>query len=232
MSMSLVPPRSGSVRRWVLFPLLALDVLLIGQHAILYVLHDLGRISGVPQWLDITEEGSVSEYLNWGKWLAISLLLLVLWAHNRMSTALGFAVAFAVIAADDILMMHEKQGSTLIGYLGLEDRLGLRAQDMGELLVYALLGIIVVGAVLLGLLAANADGRRVGRALLAFLGLLVFFAVGLDMLHALLANVRGLNFLLGLMEDGGEMIVGSLCLAFCAALLAPMQRVELSVGYT
>lgn len=226
MSKFPLPARLAPVRRWVLLPLLALDVLLISQHAVLYVLHDLGRVSGLPQLLDITQEGSVSEFLNWGKWLVISLLLLVLWTRTKMSTALGFAVAFAVIAADDILMLHEGKGSALVSQLGLEDRLGLRAQDMGELLVYALLGTIVAGAILLGLLAADAGGRRVGRVLLAFLASLVFFAVGFDMLHALLANVRGLNFLLGMIEDGGEMIVGSLCLAFCAGLLALAPRAE------
>lgn len=143
-----------------------------------------------------------------------------------MSTALGFAVAFAVIAADDILMLHEGKGSALVGHLGLEGQLGLRAQDMGELLVYGLLGIIVAGAVLRGLLVADAAGRRVVQALLAFLGSLVFFAVGFDMMHTLLANVRGLNFVLSMIENGGEMIIGALCLAFCASLLTSLPRAK------
>ncbi len=231
MSMSLAPLHSASVRRTVLLPLLALDALLIAQHAVLYVLQDLGWINGLPRRLDITQEGSVSEILNLGKWLVISMLLLVLWVRSKMSTALGFAVVFAVVAADDLLMLHERNGSALVRQLGLEGMLGLRAQDMGELLVWGLLGIIVVGAVLLGHLAANAAGRRVGRALLGFLGLLVLFAVGFDMLHSLFASVRGMNFLLGMVEDGGETIIGSLCLAFCAALLASVPRAKPSADY-
>lgn len=219
MGVVLARQASASVRSVVLLPLLALDAVLIGQHGLLHILHDLDRIEAVPQQLDVNQDRSFAELLNWGKWLGISALLLAVWARSRMPAALGFAVAFALVAADDILSLHESQGAVLVWHLGLESAAGLDAQDLGELLVWAALGAVAVGSVLLGFLASDAAGRRVGRTLLAFLGTLVLFAVGFDMLHALFDAVRGANFLLGVVEDGGEMIVGSLCLAFCATLL-------------
>lgn len=221
---------AATVGWWLLMPLLALDLLLIGQHLAIRVLHDLGLAAPLPRWASIGEDRSLSEVLNWAKWVGIALLLLAVWARTRLPVALGFAVAFAMVALDDILSLHEGLGAVLAGRLGLGEVAGLRGQDLGELLVWSAMGVVVVGAVVLGLHASDRLGRQVGRPLLSFLGALLVFAVGFDMVHAVASHLRGLNLLIGTVEDGGEMVVGSLCLAYCAALLVSRARLRAGPG--
>ena len=211
------------IHLWAALLLVAMDLHLIGQYVVLYHLHGLGRLTYIPLRLDIGHDLSLSELLNWGKWLGISLVLFILWAQSRMPTALGFALAFAIVAADDILSLHERGGAALVLWLGLESILGLRAQDVGEVLIWASLAAVIVLAVLISLRVADPSGWRVGQRLLAFLGALVMFGVVVDMVHALLVDNAYANLLLGLVEDGGEMITGSLCLAYCLAQVTSLR---------
>lgn len=216
---------------WPMVILLVTDVALIGVYIALEGLEHVGYFDIAPRLFDISFDQSVSEYLNQAKWVSIVILLLVFWARTRMATALGFAVVFAVVAADDILFLHETVGALLVERFGLGAIAGLRAHDTGELIVWSCLGIVVVAAFALGFRAADAAGRRVGRTLLAFLGALIFCGIGLDMLQIFFWDVGGVKQVLGLLEDGGEMVIGSVCVAYCLALVARTGAVAWQGGW-
>ena len=204
--------------RWLMGLLIVTDVALLGIYVGVEALEHSGRIEVAPRILDIGFDYSLSEYLNQAKWVSIGILLLILWMRSGMATALSFAIVFATVAADDIFRLHETVGALLVESLGLGAIAGLRAHDSGELLVWSFFGIIVVVAIALGFRRADAAGQRVGWTMILFLGVLIVFAVGFDMLQIVFWEVGGVKQVLGLVEDGGEMIVGSICVAYCAAL--------------
>jgi hypothetical protein len=195
--------------------LVTLDLALIGLHGLLGVSKRMRMIDDIPRWLDIGTDWSVSEFLNNGKWLAITLLLLLLWYRTRMTTAAGYSVVFAVILVNEVLHLHGKGGTAIAAWLSIGGLAGFRGQDLGELIFWAGLGVAIIFAVGLSHWAAGMDGRRIGRVLLLFVGALVTFAVGIDMLHSSLSWRFRAKPIVGLIEDGGEMITGSLCLAWC-----------------
>ncbi|HVG46688.1 MAG TPA: hypothetical protein VM899_00915, partial [Rubellimicrobium sp.] len=178
----------------------------------------------MPEILDIGRDDSVSEYLNNVKWVCICVLLLLVYWQGRLPTALSFAFVFALVSADDIFHLHETGGEWLVDLLGIESTLGLWGQDFGELLVWAGLGVVAVSAIALGYLAADPKGRRLGNVLLAFLGALVLCAVVVDMVHSAFSASYWPNLIFEVLEDGGEMVVGSTLLARCLALLQPLGR--------
>lgn len=204
--------------RWLMGFLIVTDVALLGIYIGVEAMEHSGRFEVAPRILDIGFDYSLSEYLNQAKWVSIGILLLLLWMRSGMAMALSFAIVFAIVAADDIFLLHETIGALLVERLGLGPIAGLRAQDSGELLVWSFFGIIVVLAITVGFRRSDAAGQRVGRTMILFLGMLIVFAVGFDMLQIVFWDVDGVKQVLGLIEDGGEMIVGSVCVAYCAAI--------------
>lgn len=223
-----LPPHRRRQARRILVVLVALDLALIAA----FVLRSQMLWAGVvdPLWwrLDMGSDRSLAENFNKAKWLAIVALLAATWVRVRIPTALGFAITFAAVAADDLLKLHELQGAAIVEALGITGSGGLQAQDLGELLIWAALGVPVVLALVIGFLASGREGRRIGVRLLGFFAALVVLAIGLDMLHARMDQASSLAFFTGLVEDGGEMLVGSFCVAYCVRLLlssrAPASR--------
>jgi hypothetical protein len=121
----------------------------------------------------------------------------------------------------------ERLGFLLAEDLGLRAHFGLRGQDVGELLASAGVGLLFLPSLALAYWRA---GRAVRRTLLDFallLAVLVFFAVGVDMLHSIVGP-RGFWYQsFGVLEDGGELVTLSLLVWYAflnAALDAPAER--------
>ena len=90
------------------------------------------------------------------------------------------------------------------------------ARALGELVFFALIGII--GCVAFAVAVAG-DTKRFtlpNRVLLLLFAVLVFFGVGVDLLHSF-AQARGWPGC-GVIEDGGEMLAMSAITAYAPAL--------------
>lgn len=103
--------------------------------------------------------------------------------------------------------------------------LGLRLQDFGELAVSASAGIIL----LLSLILAYANGsemfRKISQDFALLLCGLIFFGVVVDVIHVAINLGGKVNFVLGVIEDAGEMLSVSLILWY-AFLRVSGQRVK------
>ncbi len=205
--------RRGPAR--ALTGLLLLDLVFLT----LTVVHLNTRFLGDPRF-SVMEDWGYGEILQYGKELAI-VLLLVLAAWRRSSRpALAWSALFVYLLLDDSLQLHERVGGRIAAHLPLAPWHGLRPQDLGELAVS-----FGVGAALLGLVALThrdsaPEAQQASRRLFVAVALLAFFGVVLDPLHVML-DQGTLSDLLGLLEDGGEMVVMSGIVGLCLEPLVP-----------
>jgi len=124
---------------------------------------------------------------------------------------LAFVAIFVFVLLDDALELHETFGAQIATTLEFRSFGGLRARDPGEVLVWIVAGIPLLGAAAWAIARAPKEDRRNGVLLTGGLALLALFAVGADMAHEVLRNTfRGANDLFTLIEDGGEQITLSL----------------------
>lgn len=199
---SLFDRQSSSGKCFIL--LIAADVAFIGLHLI----HKFSPL--LPNNLfSLTRDGSYSEYFQYIKELAVVLLLLSLAVRRRMLLFASYAGLFSYFFADDFFQLHERVGESLANYLQLLPAFGLRAQDFGELAVFGFFGLMF--ALLIGLSHFYSDlqTRLFSRQMLFLVFLLAVFGILFDMLEIGSAHPV-IGPVLGVLDDGGEMIVMSL----------------------
>ena len=212
------PPEPGRALLVPLVLLVATDVLLLA----LNVLH-LATPYFADERYGVTVDRGFAEVVQYVKlyWIALGFAWLGLRAREGAYAA--WVAVFGYLLLDDAFSLHEKAGETLAAGLAIQPALGFVPQDFGQLLAFGLVGagsLLVVGAAHRG---GSATFRRLSRRTLALLALLALFGVGLDAAHSLARNApRPLELTLGLLEDGGEMVVLSvLCALVVARLGAP-----------
>ena len=208
--------------------LLAADAVFCGLHLV----HLAGRLG--PRF-SVEADGGYPEAFQYVKefWAAALLLAAAATAVRPGGRPAGlprrggaawcaaWAGVFGLLLADDALSLHEAADRRLADLLGLRPAFGLRAGDFAELLFAAAAGTAALTVAWAAALAAGPRGRRLSGRLLALLGALALFGVGLDVLHSAARPWPAAFALLGLAEDGGEMAVVSLTVAFLFGLTGP-----------
>jgi hypothetical protein len=194
-------------RRSLLAGLLVFDLVFISIHLWLLSASTLQRF---PQ-LNIELDHSLPEYFMYLKWLIAILATAVAFDRARVPIYAAWCVLFIYFLLDDALRMHEQLGGWITASLALKSTFFLRGQDIGELLVYGAVGSLLLGQIVLGFfLSGDERARRFSRTLAVALIALIFFAVVVDMLHIVAFRLRlPMGHLVGVLEDGGEMVVGS-----------------------
>lgn len=190
---------------FILLALLATDLAFI----FLFGLLGLGVVSDTG--FALTYDRSYAEVFQYVKqyWILIALALLTLKRKALLYAACG--VLFAYFLVDDYAELHENFGEQLADYLQIPAMWMLQPYDFGELIVFAVYGCVSIA--LLGIAYWRAGGldRSIAIEVVCLLGLIAFFAVGVDVLHAL-SLPETISNCLGAIEDGGEMMAFSLLL--------------------
>ena len=212
----------------------AIQVLLLG-----FQMHTRGSpVFSSPRW-NVDADRSYIEILGYAFVLAAAGLLLALALRRRVPVYGGWAAALTVVAADDAFEGHERAGLWMSRTFPGLDPPGLRVEDVGELLAWGLVGAVVSFGVYLTHRRSAPDARRDSVGLAWLMGLLMVFAVGVDMLHIVLKgafDVHWLNMVLISVEGAGEVGVAAVVLAFAlhvsrvSAVETPAASVELWVG--
>lgn len=176
----------------VLFVILTIDL----GFLILHATHVRFDVPDSELWL-ISRDRGFPELFQYLKEASIVALTVQLFRARGSLVYLAWAVAFTYLLLDDSLEIHETVGDWVAEGLGFGTILGIEARDLGQVLVSA-----SAGAVLLGFAAvATLRDRSPARALSAQLGLIIvalaFFGVVTDVIDAI--------DLFGIVEDGGEM---------------------------
>lgn len=197
----------------LLLVLLGVDVALV----ILHVVTDGGR--GPLTSLD-TDTG-LGGLWGFGKAIAAAWFAHRVVRRTQITVYLVWAVTFVTVALDDLAEIHENVGDRLAGAVDLPSVAGLRGADLGELLVWAMLGAPLL--VLIGVTVRHADvrGRVDSVRFFALMAVLVATAAGLDAVHMASTDTTGGDpwavTPVGVLEDGGELIVVSLLLSSAVA---------------
>lgn len=224
-----VPGRSGSPGaaidpvRLLLTCLITLDVLVMAGNVVHLKVNEPQErhdpIFSAPAW-NGDLDGSYPEFLGYLQLIAAIVVLVTLCRHRRTLLYAAWALVLTAVVADDLLRLHERIGATLARGLDLPAVGGLRAQDLGELGVWAAGAALLAPLLLVAHLRAPAADRRNSLLLLVLFVLLFGFAAGLDLVHvAVLPYVStGTMRVLTLTETAGELAVMSLMLVAVARM--------------
>jgi hypothetical protein len=116
---------------------------------------------------------------------------------------------FTYILLDDAFSVHELVGHTVAQAMPFATLLGMRRQDLGEATVSAGAAAVLLCAVAWAYARSSGSFREASRDVLVLLAFFALFAVGFDILHGVAPRGSTLHFALGVLEDGGEMLVAS-----------------------
>ncbi len=147
------------------------------------------------------------------KELVIFVMIAALWLKRRDHLYTVWAVIFTYLFLDDTFQIHETVGQFLGEGLRFTPVANLRAQDYGEILVHAIVGSCFVGALAIGYRHGATEARRTSAVLLTLLVAFAFFGGVVDTMHAAFVQ-HWWGYRLGVIEDGGEMLVMSVILCF------------------
>lgn len=200
--------------------LLVVDAAFISIHVYRGFLREFGLDAG---WLadprfSLLQDRGYAESFNFLKLGFVASVLVAIWKARRQVIYIAFAGVYLLALADDSLGLHEAGGHLLRQWVGADTLLGDRVDDVGELVTWGLLAAVAIP----GLVHAGRESRvadtRIGFGFVTCLILLAGFAVGVDMLHAI-EPTHLLFRLIGTVEDGGELLVGSLTTTFTLLVL-------------
>lgn len=189
--------------RWALTSVCLL--LLIAADSVFVLIHLVHKYSPLleSKLYSLSSDGGYAEIFQYVKTFWIVLTLGLLWSRTRERAYAAWMVVFAYLLCDDALRLHERAGGFIARLLGYQDGL-IWAQDQGELTFTAAVGAVLLGSISIVYLRGTAEARNLSRDLALLLGVLVFFGVGVDMLHSLV-QPEYLKRILAVIEDGGEM---------------------------
>ncbi len=187
--------------------LLCADLAFFGMHfvaAIKWVLEsdlfNMERDRGYPE---------IYQYI---KFFWIIVLLFNLSLKNRSLHYIPWVLLFTYFLLDDSIQIHEWGGYFIKQFFNFTPPFGLRLQDYGELAISATAGILLLPP----LVWAYRKGTQIFRKISLDIGLLVlvlvFFGVVVDMVHEAVHLGSTVYFIMGFVEESGEMLAVSLIL--------------------
>ncbi len=169
-----------------------------------------------PFWsnrmFSIEKDGTFPEIYQYIKFFWIILLLFYQAGKSRAWGFLAWGTAFAYFLCDDSLRIHENVGVYVAQHAQFIPPLHLRMMDVGELAISFVAGFLLFCIIGWAWQWGSEHFKKISRDILLLIFILVFFGVGVDMLHIILRPSRPLGLVLGVIEDGGEMITISVTL--------------------
>lgn len=158
-------------------------------------------------------------YIEWLGYLQLLVAAGLLLSVARLTATVyaAWAGALAVVALDDALEWHERGGKWLDRNWTIPEPPGLRTQDVGELITWAILGACVTIILVLAHRRSTRAARRDSLRLAGLIAVLMVFAVGVDMAHEVLQTISSssrLDLLAVWLEAAGEVGAMAAVLAY------------------
>ncbi|WP_162051956.1 hypothetical protein [Pontibacter pamirensis] len=155
-------------------------------------------------YLRLDKDGGYAEVFQYAQYVLIAGFLTVLFFKQKKGVYLIWALLFLYFYVDDAFSIHESYGKAVVIYFSIQNFMGLRGQDFGELAVSAVTGLFFLLPIANYAVRGSSESRHFSIQFLLLLGVFVFFGVGVDMLHSLLNFLPG-SGILTVIEDSGEM---------------------------
>ena len=192
--------------------LLGVDIVLISLSVLRLVLRRFfDSYQGIllSDMFSIIYDRGFGEYFQYIQEIWIVGVFILIFRETRVKIYLGWAVLFFYVFLDDFFQIHEKAGEYFsIHFDGISFG-PFRAQDIGELLVLSVIGILLLIILAVGFKSVSDFHRSRNVMLGILLCALVGFGVILDIVSSIF-DWYELKMVLHLLEDGGEMIVMSI----------------------
>ncbi len=194
----------------IILAVLVVDLVLVGAH-VTYSSAATDIRGDLRIRLD--KDQGFGELFAAGKLVVASLLLIHTWWRRHASAALAWSVSLLLIVVDDLGRLHED----LAKDLPLLGSVGAGSQQIGEIVAFAILGLIVFALVSVGHRRDDHGSRAWSWSMASALALLVVAGMGLDLVHGLSTPGTNIEKALTIAEDGGELLAITLLLATAAA---------------
>jgi hypothetical protein len=206
--------QTDHVARTMIYALFSVNFLLILAYIAFKVMIYLDPTRhAVYYYFLITSDHGYPELFNYMQLAVAAWLLFQVFVRTRQAIYVSLSMIFLLALGEDALRLHEQVGTyALIIDLPAPSFLG--AQHFGELLEWFVVGALSVGALVYGFSVSAAEDRKIGIIFVIILVILGFLAALVDALQIVLSErIFGLDFLLELIEDGGEMLMIALALS-------------------
>ena len=191
--------------------LLCVDLAFFGMHFVAAIIGDIKWILE-SDLFNIERDRGYPEIYQYIKFFWIIVLLFNLSLKNRSLHYIPWVLLFSYFLLDDSIHIHEEAGSFIKQFFNFTPPFGLRLQDYGELAITATAGILLFPP----LVWAYRKGSQIFRKISLDIGLLVlglvFFGVVVDMIHEAVNFGYAIYFIMGFVEESGEMLAVSLIL--------------------
>lgn len=198
-------PSSWGVKLLCLF--LATDACFI----LIHVIHPLSTPIPVDPYsslYSIEADKGYAEIFQYVKEFWIALLLSFVAVKKRSLLYISWSLLFFYLLLDDSIQVHERLGLFIADKLRFSAMLNIRPNDFGELLVSAVVGSLLLASIAVAYRFGDQFFRRTSKYLIAMLLALAGFGVIVDILHVITKHPK-IHIFLGILEDGGEMMVMS-----------------------
>jgi hypothetical protein len=201
---------------YLLIILLALDLVFV-------IIHYVNALTPLlnSEMFSIGIDNGYAEIFQYLKFSLIIFLFGCLIKRTGTSNYLAWILVFLYLLIDDSIRIHDRFGSYIAWKLTFEPPFGLRLMDVGELIVSVMAGSVLIAILSLAYKKGTILFRKISENIFTLLVIMAFFGVGMDMLHMIIIDkipetyYRAVNSLLGLVEDGGEMVSVSFILFYC-----------------
>ncbi|MBD1858298.1 MULTISPECIES: hypothetical protein [Leptolyngbya] len=177
--------------------------------------YSVERDRGMPEFFQYTKEF----------WCVLILGFIAL--RKRVLTYLSWMFLFLYLLLDDSLSIHENLGLYVGNQLGFTTLFGLRSADYGEILVSGVIGLCLLAGIGFAYRMGDQVFRKSSKVLIKSLLALVVFGIVTDTIH--IVTPDQFNKMIGLLEDGGEMLVMSAMTAFIFMLPEQVQQHNLNL---
>ncbi len=197
-------------------------VLLLSMDAVFIILHIVYRLGfSADPFFSIEKDRGHAEFYQYTKELWACLLFVILAVRKPRLLYISWALLFFYLLLDDSMQVHETAGRAISEYFNFQPMFRLRPLDFGEMIVSAVSGTILFGLIAFSSLKSDTAERRVSVHMFFLILFLVFFGILIDMIHVASPGGHGI---LGLIEDGGEMVIMSVLLGYIFNLRRKMGK--------
>ena len=200
-------------------------VTLLVTDATLIAVHILNIFFFRTGWLDIGEDRSVAEFLQYLKFGCVCLILATIYVRTKSVSYLAWIPLFSYLLVDDSFSLHETLGRSLSEFLSLSPSTGgLMGQDIGQVIYAAIIAPVLFAPILFAYMLGSQRFRRESNSLCLLVVGLAGFAVGVDLLHALVRHWSMIDAAARIIEESGEMITVSLMVWYSMLILQHQAR--------
>lgn len=189
----------------ILSILTTINIIFLIAHSILGIL-----LEKIPPILNISYDRSMPEWFSYGMLATSSIVLLQAFFRERSPLLISFSAILLLMLVDDSMEIHERAGAIISTSMEYVSIAGLDPKDTGEMLAYGLMVLIIMPLVIYGVARTPLSEWRRYYILSILVGLLGFFAVGIDLIHEPICREVARSWrcfqIVDLLEDGGEMV--------------------------